>query len=68
MSNFVVGGETRTDCDLASILDESELLSLRLDHKGDGVADIGVTHFVLTKELAVKMHEQLTELLKITRH
>ena len=56
------------DCTFALVLQDDELLGMRLEHRDVAVTKTAVTHFLLTKELAVKMHEQLLDILKITRH
>jgi hypothetical protein len=56
------------DCTFAVVLQDDELLGMRLEHRDVSVTKASVTHFLLTKELAAKMHDQLVDILKITRH
>ena len=56
------------DCSFAVVLQDDDLLGMRLEHRDAAVPKGRVTHFLLTKDLAVRMHEQLVDILKITRH
>jgi hypothetical protein len=56
------------DCTFAVVLEDDELLGMRLEHRDAATTTTSITHFLLTKELAMNMHEQLVDILKITRH
>jgi hypothetical protein len=56
-----------SDCSFAYVGQNQELLGMRLE-QDTAVAEPKVFRFLLTKELAMKMHGQLLDILKITRH
>ena len=56
------------DCTFAIVMQDDDLLGMRLEHRDAAVSGAKVAHFLLTRELAIRMHEQLMDILKITRH